>query len=773
MIRIVFYSLLFIAVQRFSHAQIPMGTWRLFTPNSDARDIAKLGEKVYVAFENGLFEYDIETGENFLWTAANYLSDVGLTSLCLEPETNTLVIGYSSGNIDLIKNNVIFNLPALVIANITGNKRINSMTADDGFVYISCGIGIMKINAERREVADTYFPFTTTTQILDVAFHGDTIFALSSNGIRFANKNNPALADFSQWQIYANTPQHAAGSFRNLILFDNEMWLHYKTPISSYSTDTLYRRVDGVFEVVPEFLNNEIHDIRTQGGNFFLSADAKLAEYNTDMQLVELIYQYDEGAQIAPNGALKVGLDYFIADKNFGLVKARNSFGHQKLSFSGPFRNSYFAVDNKDGFLLVAGGGLTGANQSYNISGVYMFRDEQWSFINTTNTPSMTVDTWDAISVSIDPNDSNHFAFGTYSGRPLFEVINGQTVNAYYDGTNSPLEMTTLGNSAYAVAKLLFDNESNLWIGQSYANMPLKVKTADGVFLEFDLGSDPKAKVIKDLTVDFNGYKWLATQGGGLVIFDDNGTLLDLSDDRFRVLKEGPGLGNLPSNHITSLCVDFNGDVWIGTDKGLVVFYNSTRIFNEGNVDAQPILIEFEQEIERLLGSTTITKIVLDGGNRKWVATESAGVILFSGDGREEVYNFNTSNSLLISNFVRDIAINELTGEVFFVTENGLQSYRSDATLSDFEYSDVQVFPNPFRPDFSGVVSIQGIAYDSEVRVTDVAGNLVFKTISNGGTTTWNGETLRGERAASGVYMIWTAPIAGKGRYVGKFVLIN
>jgi len=760
-------------LSQLAWSQIPMGTWRLFTPNNNPSDIAYMNEKTYVAFENGLFEYDVESGEKFLWTAANYLSDVGLTSLCYAPVNNTLLVGYANGNLDLITNNVIFNLPALVLANILGDKRINKMTYHEGFVYVSTGIGIMKINPVRREVADTYYPFSSSTPIWDVAFHGDTIFALSNNGIRYANKNNIALADFTQWQTYTNTPTQMSGGYRSLVLFNDQLLLRYKSPITSYATDTLYRRVNNQFEVVPNFLDLEIHDIRIQNGNLFLSADAQLAEYTPDLQLVELIYQYDEGSNIAPNGAFKLGLDYFIADRIFGLVKARNSFAHQKLGFEAPFRNSFFSLDNKGGFLLVAGGGLSGFNQSFNTSGVYMFQNEEWSFINTTNAVAMTENTWDVISVSIDPNDLNHFAFGSYSGRPLFEVRDGKTIHTFYDGNNSPLELTTLGNNAFNVAQLFYDDNSNLWLAQSYTNFPLKVLTKDGVFFQYDLGPDPRSKVINDLRIDFNGYKWMATQSGGLVVFDDNGTLADMSDDQFKVLKEGVGLGNLPSNVVTTVCVDFNNDIWIGTDKGLVVYYNSSRIFSSNNIEAQPILIEFEEEIERLLGSTAITKIVIDGGNRKWVATESAGVILFSNDGRQEVYNFNTSNSPLMSNFIRDIAINERTGEVFFVTEKGLQSFRSDASASDFDYSEVHVFPNPFRPDFNGVVTIQGIAYESEVRVTDAAGNLVYKTMSNGGTATWNGELMNGERAASGVYLIWTAPINAKGRYVGKFVMIN
>ena len=107
------------------------------------------------------------------------------------------------------------------------------------------------------------------------------------------------------------------------------------------------------------------------------------------------------------------------------------------------------------------------------------------------------------------------------------------------------------------------------------------------------------------------------------------------------------------------------------------------------------------------------------------------------------------------------------------MTDKGLISYRTDATYEDPEYSNVKVFPNPVKPDFSGQITIQGIKYDSDIHVTDVAGNLVYKTTSNGGTATWDGKTLTGEKVKSGVYLFWTAPNVGKGRKVGKVVVIN
>jgi hypothetical protein len=117
--------------------------------------------------------------------------------------------------------------------------------------------------------------------------------------------------------------------------------------------------------------------------------------------------------------------------------------------------------------------------------------------------------------------------------------------------------------------------------------------------------------------------------------------------------------------------------------------------------------------------------------------------------------------------------MNQKTGEIFIITDKGLVSYRSDASEGADDYSQVTVFPNPARPDFNGLITIQGIKADSDIKITDVSGNLVFKTTSNGGTATWNGKTVEGERVKSGVYLIWTAVNEGKGRKVGKVVVIN
>ena len=177
--------------------------------------------------------------------------------------------------------------------------------------------------------------------------------------------------------------------------------------------------------------------------------------------------------------------------------------------------------------------------------------------------------------------------------------------------------------------------------------------------------------------------------------------------------------------------------------------------------------------MEYVLGSTHITDIEVDGGNRKWIATSSAGLFLLSPDGSEILASYSKDNSPLISNAILDLKLNHQTGELYIITEEGLVSFRTDATEGDNTYENTLVFPNPLKPEHSCGVTIQGIAYDSDVRFTDAGGNLVYKTTSNGGTAHWDGKTLGGERVKAGVYFIWTVPNEGEGRKVGEFVVIN
>jgi ligand-binding sensor domain-containing protein len=381
---------------------------------------------------------------------------------------------------------------------------------------------------------------------------------------------------------------------------------------------------------------------------------------------------------------------------------------------------------------------------------------------------------WDFISIAVNPKNPKEIATGTYSFAPLSLLTETDTL--VFDQTNSPIEPVSIGNGWSLVSGLKFDSEGNLWAANGYTDRPIKLRQPDGVWSSFYLGSGAANKQTTELEIDFQDNIWMGTYANGLVGLQHQGTLDDPSDDLSIQLTTGELMGNLPSNKITALAADFDGELWIGTDAGFAVLYNANGSFSAGagNYDAQRILIPFEGNYEEVLGDASITDIEVDGGNRKWMSTANAGLVLLSPDGTQIIAQYNEENSPLISNTIYDIEINQQTGELYIVTDKGLVSFRIDATYEDPTYETLNVFPNPVKPDYFGPITIQGIRYNSDVKITDAAGNLIFKTQSNGGTATWNGQNLNGEKVPTGVYFFWTANnYQGGDRKVAKVLVIR
>jgi flagellar hook assembly protein FlgD len=85
----------------------------------------------------------------------------------------------------------------------------------------------------------------------------------------------------------------------------------------------------------------------------------------------------------------------------------------------------------------------------------------------------------------------------------------------------------------------------------------------------------------------------------------------------------------------------------------------------------------------------------------------------------------------------------------------------------------VYVFPNPVRPDFEGDITISGLVENSTVKITDISGNIVFETTSQGGQATWDGRNFDGARVATGVYLVFLSNEDGSKTHVTKLLFIH
>ena len=168
-----------------------------------------------------------------------------------------------------------------------------------------------------------------------------------------------------------------------------------------------------------------------------------------------------------------------------------------------------------------------------------------------------------------------------------------------------------------------------------------------------------------------------------------------------------------------------------------------------------------------------IKAIAIDGANRKWIGTESSGIYLLSEDGKETIYHFTTDNSPLSSNKIDAITIDEKTGEVFFATDEGILSYRSDATEPVNSFSKIQVFPNPVRPGYEGLITIRGLEENTQVKIVNVSGELVFEGISTGGSLAWNGKNYSNSKVPFGVYYVLCTSEDGIEKIATKVLIVR
>ena len=768
--------ILFLMLSYTATGQIGTGQWRLHVPARKAIDIVAGNGLVYTAFENGLLEYDPNANETSTLNAVNGLSDINLTCLTFDASRKTLYIGYENGNLDKLQDNRITNIPAIKLAQIPGSKKINKIVSYGNFIYLATGFSIVKIDPIKDEVKDTWYPTNGNDPILDLAFKNDTVFALTATRMFAGNIGNFALADPSEWLVDSRlTNLTTTDNYKEIEFVGDDLFVLYSKV--NYGEDSVFKVKNAGLELVNnEPFSMEITSISNQNGKLALQIAGGVFVYNTDYSYHLVANSYSFGGVPKPTASVVYDGNLWIADSEIGLVRYTNENSSTLISFEGPPKKAFYSMDWEAGKMAFASGGLSSIEATYNTGGVYVFEDEKWALFDKDNMPLWNnQNIWDFLTVSIDPTNTKRIAVGTYSQIPVSIIENNALVTDTFTPNNSPLEYTENGATSAMVTAVKYDTEGNLWVLNGYAENPLKALTKEGTWFSFDCGNAAKNKLSKKMVIDYNGNKWFAIENGGLFGYNDNNSISNPADDKKVNLNTNENTGALPSNTINALAVDFDNEIWIGTDNGFAILYNSANAFDAepGEYNAQRIKLEYEGNVEYVLGNTNITDIEVDGGNRKWFGTANSGILLLSPDGQTILQQFTTENSPLISNVIIDLKLNQSTGELFIITDKGLVSYRTDASYEDSEYSTVTVFPNPAHPDFEGPITIQGIRYNSDVKITDIAGNLVYQTTSNGGTATWNGKTLSGQKVATGVYLIWTAANEEKGRKVGKVLVVH
>jgi hypothetical protein len=750
----------------------PIGTWRDHLPFSNGVAVTEGKGKIYCASQSALFSYDIESDEIVRMSTITGLSDVGISTIRFVESEEVLVIAYTNGNIDLLDNtNTIYNISAIKNSSIAADKRIYNIFISGDKVYLSCGFGIILLNISRKEVLETYLigNLSTYVKVNDVAIFQGKIYAATDNGIYEAFLSSPNLADYNEWSILPSMPSL---KYNTVEAFQNKLYVNIEYPI--YNGDTAYW-YDGVsWNKFTELIGSDNLDFNVTNNYLCIAHNGSLDVFDQNLTVHRNIFTYNNEYYPAPSqGIFSSGLFWiYIADKNFGLCKMHNSWSVEYKTPDGPKSNNAFKMDLVNKKIAVVPGGYDGTLNNLFTQPEFYYFDKTWKNFDENNFSAFD-SIFDFSEVEIDPNDETHFFIGTWGGG-LLEFKNEELINVF-DETNSILQEQQGNPGSVQVVALEFDKDGNLWIVQPFTTNALTVLTKNGVWHNYNIAPyiDGTSRTSGLIIDDFNR-KWVVDgRGHKIVVFDDGGTLTDKSDDQLKLVDGNSGSGNIPGSTILSITKDLDGEMWIGTDEGPCVIYAPGNVFDGGDYDAQQILIEQDGIAQILLETEIITTIEIDGANRKWFGTLNSGAYLMTSNGTKQVFHFTRQNSPLYANLINDIVVDNENGEVFFATEKGIISYKSTATEPRPDFSNVVVYPNPVKPGYTDLIAIKGLMEDTNVKITDVSGKIVFETLSLGGQAIWDGKSFSGNTVRSGVYLIFCVNPDGSQDYVAKLLLLD
>lgn len=760
---------LFFLITSLSYSQNNQ-LWGSYFSYNNIQDISESNIRIYAGAENAVFTKNILTNELRTITSVDGLKTENLTAIYYSPAYNKTLVGSANGLLLIINADNSITTKIDIIEETTvqpDKKKINHIYEYEGKAYIGCDFGIAVLNLATMEFGDTFYlgPNGAEIPVVQTAVHLGTIYAATgTNGLRAAPIANPNLNDHTQWN------EQYAGPWQGITSFNGSLF--------GVQYGTVYRNGSNFFALMP----SAVTDIRAANGFLIVTSKERVNVYNDQFtQVFQINTIPDE--QVTFTCATVVAQKLLIGTAEKGIFSTVMDFlQFENITPDGPLQDNIFSIEKSITDLWAVYGGYNFYNvPNYAAYGISAFTAQGWRHIpyekiadaNTTDNPGV-------LSISdivVNPGNPREVYFGSFHSG-LLKVLNYEptaffnhlnTNSGSNEGLTTLVDPSSPGFKSVRINGMSYDKDGNLWMTNSRVAKPVKVLKAGGDWdsysLEDAIGNAFFAQEYGKMVIDRNGTKWIPTLESGVIAFNEA-----YGPKALAINGES---SNLPSDNTKCVAIDNNNQLWIGTARGLRVLQGVERFLTEDELTTRSIIIEEDGLAQELMYEQAITDIVVDGANNKWIATATAGAFLVSPNGQRTLFHFTRSNSPLPSNSINDIVVDPVTGEVFFATDKGMVSYQGTSTKAEGNLNNVYVFPNPVRPEFTGDVNISGLMDNVNVKITDIEGNLVYETTSEGGTVLWNTSAFNKYRVASGVYMIFIASDDGMETKVKKVMIIR
>lgn len=755
--------------------------------SANINKIIKNGNIVFALTDGKLFSYNTEDN-SFDTYIRNNGGNTDIQQIAYNNKNKCMLLTRSDANIEILYDDKsVVDIPFLKNSSLNIDKTVNSIFMDGDEAYLSTNFGFITINLIKKEIKESgmfNIPFYS------IVSFDNQLYASTGEGIYRIDKTKN-LIDFNNWEtLKINTLYTGENykfqdkSIKQLTVFENKLIL--------LVPDTAAYYMENEASVKLLTASNSLNKIEITGNNHLLiTSKNNCWDYSSLNESEQL--NIPNLNSIASNG--NNTLEYWASSEgnNLSLIRRNNSGGYdfvedkRWLKPEGPASNYPFSLSLSNNQLIVTGGGYTNINTVRNSLGASLSiqRNSRWTNIYSSEINEQSgINSLDFVYAISDPNDANHIFAGSW-GEGLYEFEGTTFKNRYYED-NSPISNITTedGWSTTRVGEMIYDKNSNLWILNSLVDRVIQVYKKNGEWGEIYFPQISNKQIetnAKTILIDKYSNKWVSSIGGGnpyIFIFNENGTIDSSSDDKSKMISTFTDQnGNtLNLNAVFDLKEDRQGNMWVATDIGPFTIKSISSILSSNTIPAlNKIYVERDgnsNALAPLLENIEIKVMAIDGANRKWLGTETAGLYLIDSD-NSTLEHFTISNSPIPSNNILSLAIDNQTGIVYIGSDRGLVSYKGGATQGADSFSNVYAYPNPVRPDYTGSIAITGLKENSSVKITDIKGNLINRGKSLGGQYNWDGLNAKGRRVDTGIYIVFGSSEDGSEGVVTKIMVVN
>lgn len=582
---------LFIYISTVFHAfGLAVGTWQVYPSYANLTEISPAGDVCFALASGSLFAYNNATAETTVFNKTTGLAGIDISHIAWSQQAKRLVVAYGDGNIDLVSaSGDITNVPGLYLSETVSDKAVSHIYIDRQFAYMSIGVGVMKLDARKGVIADTYqLGFAVDHSYVKDGY----LYAVSKVQGTWRGLLTDNLLDKNRWQRVGG---YAALTDDRLNVRDAATGLWWTRNdagrLACYTLATDGTRTYKTEGVLPEGpASNHFYRLYMHGGKLYSVAGFWAQENNAGYPGEVHVWNGQNWSEFEQPTSQMIGHDYIdllcmdFDPKKEGHVMVGAKGGIYEFQ-DGKFIKHYGRQNsvlesgvNSDNYTIVStlkytdNGDLWVLNSMVD-NPIWKIEHGSGNWVNYPHPEMSTPAKYNLVSLLQSRYNKNimWFANNYYMENRLYayDFVNDKLVGHGPNFTNEDGTVIT-PVMVYALAE---DLDGNVWIASS--NGPFYISSADAIagndaFIQHKvprndgtnladyLLSDVKTRCI---AVDGANRKWMGTNNGVFLISNDCNTLI-----QHFTTENSP----LLSNTVYDICVDDNSNkVYFATERGL------------------------------------------------------------------------------------------------------------------------------------------------------------------------------------------------------------